>query len=213
MAYTFDQKMKDLSKSKTSAYDTYKILVGVRIHYQSDSYDYFKYYGECKAASSFEVFRQRNDKYSFMKLGRLYEPADMLYFIAVNLYETPNVWVHDLFFEEPNEKYKLWKANQGSREQKLKELFEQNKEFKQLVSVHQNEHPKLFALLVGKQIDHSLVAIIDKSLKFTNEWVNAYPNDVVITSFVNRFNKFKRFVENFGFYNISAYEKIIQEHT
>ena len=197
---------------KTGPYEVYGLLTAIRVHYLSDSYDFFKYNGECRAICKYEIFSKRKDKYSFLKLGRVYNQQDMIYFLGVNLYENSNFSVHDMFYDEQNVRYKEWKSRQtdAARKHNLKEFLKND--IKQIITVQENKLPVLFEMMLGGQIHHDTVVLLDTSLKFTNEWLKAYPGDPVVIPLITKFNKFKRFVQNITIYDISTYENIIQEH-
>lgn len=200
------------SKAKTSGYEAFKAFTAVRIHYVSDSYDFFKYNGETKAVS-FEGFRSRKDKYSFVRLGRIYNREDLIYFLGVNFYEKSSIWIHDLFLDSPHLLYKEWKARQTptSRVEELTRLVSSG--FKDLIAVHEDQHPRLLEKLLGKEVHPDTVCLADKSVKFTEQWLSAYPKDPVVNGMVSRLHKYSRFVQNVIHYDTSTYDKIIQEHT
>ena len=51
-----------------TGYEAYCLYNSLKLHFNSDSYDYFRYNG--KISSSIEAFENRKDKYHFYKLSR-----------------------------------------------------------------------------------------------------------------------------------------------
>lgn len=206
--------MREVStlQEKAGGFVAWKLFTAVRIHYMSDSYDFFKYNGETKAAASWEVFKNHRDKYSFVKLGRMYVREEMIYFLGINFYHKPNLWIHDLFFDEAIQIYKSWKERQiqNNRLQELTKLVSSG--FKELIAIHKEEHPKLLGRMLVNDVHHDIICLVDKSVKFTDEWLNAYPTDPIVHGTVNRLKKYSRFVQNIIHYDTTAYDKIIEEY-
>ena len=63
-------------------YDAYCLYLAVNNHFNTDSYDYFKYAG--KTSVKLETFLKRKDKYHFAKLARKYH-VELLDFYVANL--------------------------------------------------------------------------------------------------------------------------------
>ena len=63
-------------------FDAYCLYLAVNNHFNTDSYDYFKYAG--KTSVKLETFLKRKDKYHFAKLARKYH-VELLDFISASL--------------------------------------------------------------------------------------------------------------------------------
>ncbi len=82
-----------------TGYETFALFNSLKLHFNRESYDYFKYNG--KSNISVDAFENRRDKYHFHKLSRKYtNKEDMELFFVSNLVEKPNTWAGDLLTEE-----------------------------------------------------------------------------------------------------------------
>ena len=85
-------------------YESYKLYLGIKLHYNSD-YDFNKYHG--KVSASFSSFLKRNDKFQFAKLRKQYNGQLKDFYIAN--FQHKDYWVGDLFGEEAKQNYTEWK--------------------------------------------------------------------------------------------------------
>ena len=94
-----------------TGYEAYKLYVALKNHFNSDTYDYFRYGGKTRAnAKSFEM---RPDKYFFIKLAKHKDPEK--YVLANIIEDSTNVWVGELVNEQKAEdNYKRWLSRQES---------------------------------------------------------------------------------------------------
>ena len=68
-------------------FNVFKIWLGLKLHFTTETYDWFKYDGRvnCKL----ETFTKRNDRYFFYKLGTKYNEKEIInYFVANFLSDT-----------------------------------------------------------------------------------------------------------------------------
>lgn len=87
-----------------TGYDAFLVYQGIKLHFTSDSYDYFKYNKtyKCKV----ETFENRKDKYSFQKLSRKFGTKEELeYFVATVFFTNPKAWVGELTSETMHDAY------------------------------------------------------------------------------------------------------------
>ena len=70
-------------------YESYKLYLGIKLHYNSD-YDFNKYHG--KVSASFSSFLKRNDKFQFAKLRKQYNGQLKDFYIA-------NYHMHEMGFK------------------------------------------------------------------------------------------------------------------
>jgi len=82
-----------------SGYEAFGLYQALKLHFTTDSYDYFKYGG--KTNISVTAFENRKDKYHFYKLSRKYtNKEDLINFIVANFIEDERSWVGPLLQEE-----------------------------------------------------------------------------------------------------------------
>ena len=88
-----------------TGYETFEIYQALKLHFTSDSYDFFKYNG--KTNVSVTAFENRKDKYHFYKLSRkCTNKDDLINFIVANFVEDEKSWVGNLLVEEADMNYR-----------------------------------------------------------------------------------------------------------
>ena len=102
--------------SSREGFDSYKLYLGIKLHFHSKDYDFNQYNGKVKAELS--SFLKRNDRFHFAKLARLYK-EELKDFYVANLC-TSDMWVGDMTENEAKKTFIDWKK----RNQKLTYLFE-----------------------------------------------------------------------------------------
>ena len=75
-------------------FDVYKTYLAVKLHFASDTYDYYKYGGKVNA--KLETFTKRNDRYFFHKLSTKYNKDEILDFFVANFCESDKKWLGNL---------------------------------------------------------------------------------------------------------------------
>lgn len=82
-------------------FDAWKIYQAIKLHYQSRSYNYFKYHGKVK--NDWNRFVKEKQKRIFTGLARKYK-SNYEYFIAVSFLKNPDIkWVGELYENEYQE--------------------------------------------------------------------------------------------------------------
>ena len=81
-----------------TGYEAFSIYNALKLHFSTDSYDYFRYNG--KSNISIEVFERRKEKYYFYKLSRRQDTEDYIQFLVSNFIVDNKLWVGKLFEDE-----------------------------------------------------------------------------------------------------------------
>ena len=68
--------------TENTGFETYKLYHALKLHFTSDSYDYFKYNG--KSRVNYTNFSSNASKYQFAKLSRKYNLDEMKNFLVAN---------------------------------------------------------------------------------------------------------------------------------
>ena len=86
-----------------TGYEAFSLYHVLKLHFTSDSYDYFKYNGKCNI--NIETFEKRRDKYHFYKLSRKYEKDDYQEFVISALMQNENAWAGTLLEDDTYDKH------------------------------------------------------------------------------------------------------------
>lgn len=81
-----------------TGYEAFALYHVLKLHFTSDSYDYFKYNGKCNI--NIETFEKRRDKYHFYKLSRKYKAEDFKEFVISALMHNENAWAGTLLEDD-----------------------------------------------------------------------------------------------------------------
>jgi hypothetical protein len=155
---------------ETSGFSAFALWNALRLHFTSDSYDYFKYNGKTNVSKS--SFMVRKDKYSFYKLSRKYNLDELRMFYVSNFLVKEVAWVGDLTGVEGEENYKQWQK----RNQSLTYRFEQD--IIGLLNTVQSPNEMLLVPAAGypillKEVMQGTIAI--ETLVILNDIMNFFP--------------------------------------
>ena len=120
-----------------SPFEGFELYLALKLHFTTDSYDYTKYNGKVKTASTY-TFERRSDKWEFVRLSKHKDPFGLIVSnFIVSYHKIP--WIGDITKGEGSErKFVEWqRRNQTltyfALEQISEHVFEQEKPFKELV--------------------------------------------------------------------------------
>ena len=179
--------------SSREGFDSYQLYLGIKLHFNSESYDFIKYNGKVKA--DLPSFLKRNDRFHFGKLARLYK-GELLDFYVANL-SLKDKWVGDLLDNESKKVYLDWKK----RNQKLTYQFEQDvmkllekKTIQEVLTVKNGQHPHLLKQFLGKKISLETMCILDEITEYSKKWNELISETLIYPETINKINKYKSFI-------------------
>jgi len=97
--------------TENTGFEAYALWNALKLHFTSDSYDYFKYHGKTNVSK--QTFTTNKSKYQFYKLARKYNMEELKNFYVANFIEGKGDWVGDLL-QDGNENYTKWQKRQQS---------------------------------------------------------------------------------------------------
>jgi hypothetical protein len=179
------------------AIDAYKVYVALKNHFTQSSYDYFKY--NKKTSVTFDSFQKRRDKIFFARLGKR-KDSYLEEFLVANFLRDPKVWIGELLSEDAENVYKEWKKKQESisylfkteidflseydTKEKLDEFFAVPKD---------GSHPRIFVMLLRKEISTETYLILDSILQFSRKYDRIY-DDPLYKEVSNQCKKYLPFL-------------------
>ena len=188
--------------SSREGFDSYQLYLGVKLHFNSESYDFVKYNGKVKA--DLPSFLKRNDRFHFGKLARLYK-SELLDFYVANL-SLKDKWVGDLLDNESKKVYLEWKK----RNQRLTYQFEQDvtkllekKSIQEVLTVTKGQHPYLLKQFLGKKISLETMCILDDITEYSKKRNTLITETLIYPETINKINKYKSFIS----YNKNTYKQ------
>jgi len=178
-------------------YETYKLFTALKLHFNSDSYDYFKYNGKTNFISQ-DSFRTHKNKFSFYKLSRRYSNDELIGFLISNLIRNSNLWIGDLSGDVADDCFASWKKITQS----LSYIFNQDldKIFDSESNVFKpgdaGEYPVLLELLNFHEIRLETVVILNDLLNFLPVWEKKISDDVIFPTQAKRIKKYSPFMQS-----------------
>jgi hypothetical protein len=164
-----------------SGYEAFGLYQALKLHFTTDSYDYFKYNG--KTSISVTSFENRKDKYHFYKLSRKYtNKDDLINFIVANLVEDDKSWVGVLLQEEADINYrkrqKVIQSLSYTFENDCILIFEDCILNPNEVLKTDGDYPILLTKALRKEIQIETLCILNQILGFIPMWTNKI-NDTI----------------------------------
>ena len=146
-------------------FETYTNYLALKLHFEKDRYDYFKYNGKTNA--SIEAFHRRKDRFKFSRLSnKLTEIVE--YFVA-NIVRGKK-WIGDFTKKNWTEHQKVNQSIQYFFENDCEKLLTKVANFDILFNSDDGNHPKIIKEYLGKKITLETLIIFEKLLKFRERY-------------------------------------------
>ena len=195
---------------ENTAFETYKLYHALKLHFTSDSYDYFKYQG--KSNVSYTNFANGSGKYQFAKLSRKYNLNEMKSFLIANFIEGKGDWIGNLL-SEGDEYYSKWQKRIQSLTYNFTNdiifiLEAYNDDREAPFKVFKGQLPDLLGLVLRDKITIETLCILDDILNFLPRWKKEINDDIIWPSHYRLIIKYKPFVE----YDKEKFKNILKEN-
>jgi len=142
-------------------FDAYCLYLAINNHFNTESYDFFKYNG--KVPVKLPAFLKRSDKYHFAKLAR--EHRDELKdFLVANL-SKKKYYVRSLLDNECVDNYKEFKKRKQKLtytiSEEMRYLQDKYEEIDKVLDVNNGQHPPVLKEYLGKNITAETIIAFD----------------------------------------------------
>lgn len=176
-------------------YDAYCLYLAVNNHFNTDSYDYFKYAG--KTSVKLETFLKRKDKYHFAKLARKYH-VELLDFYVANL-SRGKFYVKNLLDMECDQNYKEFKKIKQKLTYAITEdmryLFDKYKHIDICIGIKDGQHSNILREYLGGRISAQTIIATDKIFNIFNDYNTMISEDFIWPKERRRLDKLAPFLE------------------
>ena len=181
-------------------FDVYKTYLGVKLHFTTDTYDYYKYGG--KVNTKLDTFTKRKDRYFFHKLSTKYAEADILDFFVANFLADSKRWIGNLLANDGRDVYLDYKKRKEAFTYHFKQecgtiasdLGRRNISFDDGFSVPDGQHPRVLRLLIQRKISYQTAVVLDYFLNFSKNWDKEITEKVVWPEISLKVTRVKPFV-------------------
>jgi len=199
--------------TENTGFEAYRLWNALKLHFTSDSYDYFKYHGKTNVSK--QTFTTNKSKFQFYKLSRKYDLEELKCFYVSNFIEGNGDWVGDLL-QDGDDNYTKWKK----RIQSLTYTFENDisyifdsvdgAEFWSIEDYFKpidGGWPMLITKLMQKKISLETVCILIDILGCMPRWEKQITEDVVWPTWHRIIKKYTPFLE----YDKGKLKQVIKE--
>lgn len=157
-----------------TGFETYVLFIGLKLHFNSDKYNFLQYNGKIRSPSR-DTFEARKDKFHFNKLSHIYKDEEIKDLFIANLREKPNIWIGDLVNDKSaKDRYaKLVKVRQSlpyTFKSDLERLFEGCKNPREAFRISDGQNPKILDMFYSEEITFETFIILDDLIHFASEF-------------------------------------------
>lgn len=191
----------------------YKIYVAIKNHFNSESYDYFKYSGQVKA--TLDSFEARRDKSFFIRAAKNFKKQEYICLLISNFIYSSDMWIGDILSESGNSRYESWKKTIESITYTFKQdlcyvedyILTHNLNFSNLFDLAK-PYPEIVRMCIEKKISLETFCILNKILNFVECIDKKIEERILWEKYRLLTLKYSEFLAKS---NLSKYEKIFIE--
>ena len=183
------------------------MYLSLKLHFTTDSFDYFKYGNAAKASQ--QSFDSRRDKFFFVKLSRTFKEDELREFFVANMIVEDKVYPATLV-REGAKNYQEYLKRKQSLTYRFKEdvitLHEVSQKFDKLFIID-GMHPPLLKAHLGGRISIETLAIFHKIFNYVENFDKIIKEEIVWRPIRNRILKYEPFI----FIDKGKYKNIIKQ--
>jgi hypothetical protein len=181
-----------------TGYETFEIYQSLKLHFTTDSYDFFKYGGKTK--TSIDAFENRKDKYHFYKLSRrLQTKEEMINFIVAQFVHDDNAWVGNMLDEQSDAIYrqrqKVIQSLSYIFENDCYKIFDDALNPNAVLQSEDGDYPVLLTLTLQKTTQIESLCLLNSILKFLPMWDKKINDTIRWPQYKRKIVKYTPFIE------------------
>ncbi len=192
-----------------NGYDLYCIYQAIKLHFTSESYNFFQYDGKTRV--SVDAFQKRRDKFLFHRLARKYRDDEMVPFLVANFVHSDDNWTKSLLEDQAEETYRDWKRTTDSMTkvylEDLQRICPDPKEFNNLFKVEDGQFPKLLVAFLQKDVTIETLVILNNIFNFIQIWDKKISDDIIYPKVSRKVRKYGAFLA----VNVDKYKQLTKE--
>jgi hypothetical protein len=195
--------------TENTGFAAFALYNALKLHFTSDSYDYFKYNGKTNVSK--QSFTIRKDKYQFYKLSRKYGLEDLKNYYVANFINGNGNWVGDMLGPEGEDNYTKWQKTIQSLtytfENDIIYLFDKYKP-SEMFKMSGN-YPNLLNELMAGNIQTETLVYMNMMMGFLPVWKKEIQEDIIWPSWELKLRKYQPLL--FDQDKIQKFESILKE--
>ncbi len=180
-----------------TGYETFSLYQSIKLHFTTDSYDYFKYGGKSKI--SVDSFENRKDKYYFYKLSRrLQSKDDLVDFLVANFVQDENCWIGNLLDDRSEifyrQRQKVKQSLSYTFQNDCEKLFVDDSNPNYVLRSEDGDYPKLLTMILRDEIELETLCILNNILNFIPMWDSKIADTIRWPSYRRKVTKYSQFL-------------------
>ena len=199
---------------ENTGFAAFALYNALKLHFSSDSYDYFKYNGKTNVSK--DSFAVRKDKYSFYKLSRKFSLDELKDFYIANFLEHNDKWIGDMAGPIGEENYKKWQRRIHSLtytfDNDIVKVLDKVDSPNDLLVVKSGDYPKLLRETMEENIGLETLVILDDIMNFFPMWKKKIDDDIIWPNYRKVCEKYKPFLSYDKDKFITILKKRLKEH-
>ena len=191
-----------------NGYDLYCTYQAIKLHFSSESYNFFHYDGKTRV--SIDAFQKRRDKFLFHRLARKYRDDEMVPFLVANFVHSDDNWTKSLLEEEAEQTYREWKRRTDSMSKIYTDDLQKiatKDNFNDLFKVEDGQFPKLLVLLMQNDVTLETMVILNNIFDFIKIWDKKISDDIIYPKVSRKIRKYGSFLN----VNVDKYKTLTKE--
>jgi hypothetical protein len=195
--------------TNTTGFEAFMMFNSIKLHFTSDSYDFFRYNGKSNVTK--QNFANRKDKYSFYKLSRKYRNEELLNFYIANFLVKDVNWIGDITGVEGEENYKMWQKRNQSLNYRFKEdimyLMDKVSIGSDMIKVKDGQYPLLLNETMQGAVTIETLSILNHMMGFFEMWNKKISDTIIWPTWKRKCEKYTPFIH----YDESKYKETFKE--
>jgi hypothetical protein len=178
-----------------NGYDLYCTYQAIKLHFNSENYNFFHYDGKTRV--SVDAFQKRRDKFLFHRLARKYRDDEMVPFLVANFVHSDDNWTKSLLEEEAESTYREWKRKTDSMSKIYVEDLEKiasKDNFNELFKVEDGQFPKLLTAFLQNDVTIETMVILNNIFDFIRIWDKKISDDIIYPKVSRKIRKYGAFL-------------------
>ena len=191
-----------------NGYDLYCTYQAIKLHFSSESYNFFHYDGKTRV--SIDAFQKRRDKFLFHRLARKYRDDEMVPFLVANFVHSDDNWTKSLLEEEAEQTYREWKRRTDSMSKIYTDDLQKiatKDNFNDLFKVEDGQFPKLLVHFMQNDVTLETMVILNNIFDFIKIWDKKISDDIIYPKISRKIRKYGSFLN----VNVDKYKTLTKE--
>ena len=175
-------------------FEVYKLYLAIKLHFTTDSFDYFKCCGKTRA--SMQAFEKRKDIYFFKKLAAKYSKEELVEYFVANFIGDESTWIGNISRIQNSNVYPRWKTKINELHDTFKkdiQVLLKDNSFEDIFKVS-HSHPPVITKYLSKSICLETLIILNGLLNYVKDFDSTITEPVIWPDLKRKVVKYEPFL-------------------